>query len=1383
MKRGGESGFTLVEIVIALLIGAVAVAGLYQSFNMLHKWWIAAGVQSDQRQNARVGLEAVTRDLEMAGYQTTGYGDPHKIGLAITFASAREIEVDQQRPDSDTITSANPVYRPRLVYYHVATDMRTGRQHLYRQIRTQPGVPTPDELVAENVSRFSLAYFDEDGADVPGLPPVAPNGSAAYSPGVAVPANSPLRAIRRIRVTLGTTTARPLPFGPSGREFTMTASVVPQNLVSADEVTADATPPTTPGGMASYDTRSCLGKLRVRWDANSEPDLAGYRIFYGPTAHLDVPLLALGDRTSPQISLNTDLLLITKDADRAASPNTYALQIAAYDSAGNQSGLSASISGDPSPDVTAFGGANDTTVNPAKPAPPTGMTVAAGAAEGELVITWAAPSDGSATAGFRLYRSAAPFAGGHIDSAQQIAGEADLGASATTYTDRGLAGCSTYYYALASVNCDETLVAGYQHDAGNPAASDYATASGAPQDLTPPPAPSLAGSQPGVQQALVALENPLQSACPDFLETKVFWARDAVPPTDGSGAVLPDSDGGSPGTFTTRGSQVIAFDSESVETPLTPALAAGSTYNLLAISYDVCGNASTGAAAALTLPVAPECLDVAPGAFSNAAITSCQPDAVTLGWSYPDQATVTDHAGFRIERTGPGGTEPLTTGPTAAMTWTDGGPLQAGAEYTYAVTASDCSWELDLADPGFTLPVGYVAPPVLTLGPVLPGGLQRHVPVYGGSELDPANFVTTVSDLSAPYTHHNNVRLWIQNTSRSPVTIKRMSVAWENANVVLDSVVIGGAPADTAAQTVSAGGVASGVEFSVGARITDTAAGEGSPSGAVPLLLRFTLPDGGVSRLANMRSQTLVLSLRTWNESFQDTDCVRPAQVTVDVPRGPVLGGFSQSAPGAYGIDSYQVVGASGTARDTDVRVPYGISVNVFGTAFDNSRDLFADGVNRGFSALKLVGIAAPPADSAAVPAMPSTGTFFERPLQGLGGDRYAIYRATPTSGGALMPQVSDEVLWYCVLAVDNTGNWDRVPEPDHGNYAYFQPPFDPCTTTPRAPVLTLAATTPSQALLTWTAPTEYEDGVPIDAHDQLTYDVYVKSAGGEPWPSSPASAGQAELFFSHDADLLAGSYYYMVRARNSCAAGPRPSADSNVVMECEGSAGLDCSLFAVPSSANYGEPIALTVSDHCAFQDNGVADNVVFRVRADAATTDFTADETGDSGRFAKTITAVWTGGGGDQVLAASGSLSVDLVVDGATPCPARTVTITGGECYTTPNPPTSFTAIRGAEGSRAAVLTWVRPNYNTDGSPLADLAGYELAMARCATYNSGTGLCSIWSDWVSLPLNDPAAQAYTWTNLNLFERYKFRVRAKDRCLTPNLSAWTAESSIVRIR
>jgi hypothetical protein len=272
---------------------------------------------------------------------------------------------------------------------------------------------------------------------------------------------------------------------------------------------------------------------------------------------------------------------------------------------------------------------------------------------------------------------------------------------------------------------------------------------------------------------------------------------------------------------------------------------------------------------------------------------------VTLGWSYPDKTTVFDLAGFRIERSGPGGTVALTEAPTPLATWTDAGPLEAGAEYTYTVTATDCVWERYLRNE-VTLP--YTGPlSSLTIGPISPGGLRRYAAASGSSELAAENFVTSVSDTPSAYLYHNNVKLFLQNTSRSAVTIKKMAVAWDNPNVVLDRVVVGGS-AGTTARTVSAGAAASGASFAVNAVVGDTASGTGAASAAVPLVLRFTTPTSGVNRLADMRGQTLVVSLWVRNNSLTDVECSAPTKITVTVPRGPLLGGFTQDAPGTNGI-------------------------------------------------------------------------------------------------------------------------------------------------------------------------------------------------------------------------------------------------------------------------------------------------------------------------------------------------------------------------------------------------------------------------------------------------------------------------------------------------
>ena len=1428
----GESGFSLVEILVALLVGAIVIVGMYQGYNTLHKWLISDRLRSDMRQSARAGLETLTRDIEMAGYQTTSYGDLNKTGLAITLALDNEIEMDQQRVGhtNGSVDWANPAYEPRLVYYHLAADMKTGRQNLYRQIRTQPGLRSTDEIVAENVSDFTLTYWDKDNKEVKCLSHTpnhsrytfrVPRPRAADYCEASVPSGlspDPLKNIRRITVSLtavpagattlaaaaaagaatievastagfpssgkldvftisgtnvvgdtlvtysgrdayhftgcagvpalaaGTVVARAVPIGRAVKPFTMTASVMPQNLGAADEATPDCTPPAVPTGLAVIDTRSCGNKLKVKWNANTDLDLGGYKIFYGPTDFVRVPVRALANKNNPEYTLNPDCLLITKNADRSTKPNTYAIQIVAYDTSWNDSEKSAVVSElDASTDVSVFGGANDTTVNPQKPAPPAGLTIThvpgksfavssrpplggwpstklfvlpgaaqgfnelsksdwggdwpncpihpfdptysfsyrgapsvcfedhfwpecsdpgdnwpvcpswpdcpnwpicpdrtcwpsysynkihrdnndnkhqgyescadcddlelqavpAVAAQGGLVVSWQRAD--SATNGYRLYRSTeAGFTpGAHIDSSLQIASSIQIDRESRAlypeddsqvpvvpvptwidWIDANLKGCTTYQYAVASVNCDETLVAGYHYNSSASLSDDYTVVSvTTPSEATPPLAPDLAVLSGGAQRALITVTNPLVKDGADFKLTRIWWKKSTTTVFE----LIPDSDNvlHGPGTFVSRGSQVVVFDSETAATPGSPSLTPGETYTFRAISYDSCDNASGSVEKIITLPSSVVIDDPGrPLAPTGGTLRACESNSLKLyEWEYSSPPS--DWAGFRITRSKAGGGDvELAAESTTSRSWTDAGPLEAGAEYTYTVAATDFDWELS--------PVGTLN--TLTFGPVHPGGLRRYLAPTGG----PEHYTTTLSEgmsndmttsmiSRSPLTflYHNKVNFWLQNTSRSPLTITKMAITWQDNKftlddgkerinqVVLDSVIIGGAPSSTPVRTFNIQAadidqVSTPLETGAAAvlgkvwyvsfdpanpvSIADVASSTTVASGAVPVLLRFTNCDGTVNRDTDMRNGTLGVYL--WvDHSFDGIVCPTLTNVTIDVPRGPELGCFSQSAPGSYGVDSFEVVGRGERVNKSyDLKVSAGNLINIYGRkVVDNSREVYGDNrASESFDLLKVVGANAP----ASSQVMPTSG-IFERPLQSISGDRYSLSPSSPPVAADLMPQEANKVHWYFALAVDKTGNWDRVPDPPNppdplkppksNNYAYFQSSFDICAVTPLPPEQVSAKASGNSAVVTWCMPAEYtpsgytppvdtppaetDNVVALRADDTITYDVEYSINGGAPVLVSNLSSSR----YTH-ASLPAGTTFTCrVRAKNSC--------------------------------------------------------------------------------------------------------------------------------------------------------------------------------------------------------------------------------------------------------
>ena len=857
-----ERGVTLVEIVIALLVSSIVIVGMYQSFTNIQKWWMTVSAKSDMSQNARAGLETFTRDLEMVGYHSTQYGDTSgaKTGLSITWAAPNWIEMDQQRPDPTTIGSATPDFAPAVVYYHTATDAGTGKQNLYRQIRTEPGLPAADELVAEDIAEFTLSYFGTCFDCT--LAPTDPNyqacmdkekdvdypcalGSAPtylkYTRG-SVPSDQ-LKNIRRVHALVRTTTPK-VYTGAAAKPYTLEIDVRPQNLTSGESV-LDTTAPPAPTAVKVIDTGSCSDKLTVQWISPTTaacPDLAGFEIFYGATEKKVIPLSAVrsqGGFPTVSVPLNSADINITKSTDRdlQSTSTVYQIQIKSYDSSGNYSALSSpavsgwSATGDCRSFSSTCSPASDTTVNPVKPTPPASLTVAApSGSSGRLLISW--PISSSATTGYRLYRSTSAFTpGSHISPSPAavnpkvvvlLADESTLNSTSTSYEDTGtglldnkMIGCTTYYYAVASVNCDETLVNSYVYSSTG--TSDYAVGYGQPLDTSIPPSPELL-ARAGWRRAFLKFENPTSEAVSDFARTEIWWSKggNAAPHLNGStcvvttspaGQKIPDADNLVNGTFTGRGTKTPIFGSETLRSTSTsvPTLDENGIYQVLAVAYDKCGNCSEPSAQSLKMvalcgddPAGPPPFD-----FTDASYTSCEQDSVNLGWVYPrmqldpsNASFVKDLAGFRVYRYGPevGASVPteLTTGPTwtdaTIQTFTDSGSLLAGGTYKYEVRATDCVYENDRANFPNNKSEPFTLGSSTTTGQIYPGGLEQYVPpisfaatlfgtvsttttgaVNGQSTGNPST--TTTSTVNGMTPVSTTVATKITNTNKATVTV------------------------------------------------------------------------------------------------------------------------------------------------------------------------------------------------------------------------------------------------------------------------------------------------------------------------------------------------------------------------------------------------------------------------------------------------------------------------------------------------------------------------------------------------------------------------------------------------------------------------------------
>jgi fibronectin type 3 domain-containing protein len=200
----------------------------------------------------------------------------------------------------------------------------------------------------------------------------------------------------------------------------------------------DTTPPSRPQGLSASERPQGIA---LSWSANSEPDLAGYRLYRSTSSATGFTLIA---------SLTTVSYLDTT----AAPAVTYYYRLYSFDAADNES--------------TSYASASAIRVDNAPPGAPTGLT-ATDTGSG-VQLTWTANPE-TDLAGYRLQR--ATSAGGSYTLLGPFTH------TATSYLDAAVAAGNTYFYRLYAVDTAGNVSVGY-------ASISAAVASG---DVTAPAAP------------------------------------------------------------------------------------------------------------------------------------------------------------------------------------------------------------------------------------------------------------------------------------------------------------------------------------------------------------------------------------------------------------------------------------------------------------------------------------------------------------------------------------------------------------------------------------------------------------------------------------------------------------------------------------------------------------------------------------------------------------------------------------------------------------------------------------------------------------------------------------------------------------------------------
>lgn len=1121
-KINDKRGFSLVEAMVSMAIALIVGASFYYLYNHQHKQYLAEQNMSDLQADTRFVLESMSRDLIMAGYRPV-------TSPGISEASGNKMTFEYWDENADPVS---PYDNHRQITFEIDTsDTDLPLTRLVQ--RYNPSSSSYDAgqtyTIGEHLQSLQFEYYD--------------NQNIKIDPAPGTDANL-IDDIRSFKVTVRVRSVDKDPFtSPLAYKYmTLSRTYQARNLGIAGSP-IDTRSPDPPQDVEVVDPGLC-GQLNVQWTANSEPDLGGYYIFIGQETGSYVEKIKVDSPTATSYTL-TDL---TNTMYGDSSPTTYFIAMTAYDKSANMSAFSTEVSGNPSPSVDSFSEVgsrgNDTTINPPVPSPPANFEADDGTVEGIVVLTWNATSD-SDVVEYRLHRSlTAGFVPDESESSTTLL--ATIDSADVTYTDSGLIGCTTYYYKIASVNCDYTLVPAYTStdysycfgDGSMPEiANDTPTQNvtdSTPFDNTPitGDVPKLS-SYAGWKRVFLNLTNPNRGTDPDFAFTRIYWNKgvagfpqiNEVNCNVTNGSLVVDSGG----TFTGEGSGIsFKHDSETMEEPYEPSLENLITYYYLAVSYDQCGNCTSVTESATTLSEL--CGD------DPAGLPQCDPSAYLTvepqGCSYYTDLTWDgdclkegsdlnrDFSGFHIFRNEGETYNPddpthmeLTGGiPQWYQNFTDAS-MEEGKFYSYAVKWADCAYEHEN--------MGNISDPNLD------GGLLEGISVGSISKNYTENILTGDLTLSPPTYNHNTAVVTFNNSSAGGMTIYSISMRWENPLAYLQRIIIG----DNDTTTRETVWESTALPLSIGSSggtvtLTKMIAGLDSD---VPIEFHFANQDGTIDYNCDMREDNIIIEASYVNDTTADDSCGLYDYLAV--PLGPSISRTTQNKPVAATV-SWPVPGYAGSNSVDQVIVPGSVPVMVSSFV----RDYSFVGIN----SVKLYYYIDETASLTSAPAY-NGSNYIEVPMTFVSGNLWKLDTANE------IPAYDGSSVWFFIVAIDNDGNFDRDPEPRAGAYQYYQQEANACDNTPDAPILA-GETGIGAVYLGWQAPSLNTNGSPCA--DLAGYKLY--RYNGASW-TLLATLGTGTLTYTDSPpEMETNNYSYYVSAFDTCTP-PNESLASNIIAECSG--------------------------------------------------------------------------------------------------------------------------------------------------------------------------------------------------------------------------------------
>ncbi len=192
-NKTNARGFSLIELLIAMTIGGLALGAVSDVFVMQNKSYSVQEDVADMQQNARAAMDIMSGEIRMAGSDATGGANA---GIVTAAANALNFTRDMNGDGDTSDADENISYSLYVV---------DGVQTIGRSVSGGPS-----QQVAANIQSLNFVYLDSAGS-----------------------VTTTTANMRQIRLTITAGTARPDPDYPANggyRTFTLSSLVTPRNL-------------------------------------------------------------------------------------------------------------------------------------------------------------------------------------------------------------------------------------------------------------------------------------------------------------------------------------------------------------------------------------------------------------------------------------------------------------------------------------------------------------------------------------------------------------------------------------------------------------------------------------------------------------------------------------------------------------------------------------------------------------------------------------------------------------------------------------------------------------------------------------------------------------------------------------------------------------------------------------------------------------------------------------------------------------------------------------------------------------------------------------------------------------------------------------------------